>query len=165
VKRCLVLLLLVLCAVAWPQPPKPGQADKIIVFKSERKLQLLRAGKVIREYHISLGLQPVGKKTQQGDYKTPEGNYVIDGRNRYSQYHRALHISYPNAADRAAAAKLGVNPGGDVMIHGLPNSYQPKLPRGAIMTDWTWGCIALTDVELDEIWDLVPNGTPVEIRP
>jgi murein L,D-transpeptidase YafK len=76
-----------------------------------------------------------------------------------------MHISYPNAADRAAAAKLGVNPGGDVMIHGLPNGYKPKLARGAIMSDWTWGCIAITDVELDEIWDLVPNGTPIEIRP
>ncbi len=162
-QRRLAIFLLFACALTWAKPPE--QADKIIVFKSERKLQLLRAGKVIHEYRIALGLQPVGKKTQQGDYKTPEGNYVIDGRNLHSQYHRSLHISYPNAEDRAAAAKFHVDPGGDVMIHGLPNGYQPKLARGAAMTDWTWGCIAMTDVELDELWELVPNGTPIEIRP
>lgn len=161
----IVSLLVVSIGAIPPNNVAPGHADRILVLKSERKLQLFKAGKVIREYHVSLGLQPVGKKTRQGDYKTPEGNYVIDSRNPGSQYHRSLHISYPNAADRAAAAKLGVNPGGDVMIHGLPNGYKPKLPRGAIMTDWTWGCIALTDVELDEIWELVPNGTPIEIRP
>jgi len=165
VKRFLILLLLLAVPITWAKNAALDQADRIIVLKSERKLMLYKAGKVIREYHISLGLQPVGKKTRQGDYKTPEGNYVIDRRNASSQYHRSLHISYPNAADRAAATKLGVNPGGDVMIHGLPNGYKPKLPRGAIMSDWTWGCIALTDVELDEVWDLVPNGTPIEIRP
>lgn len=164
-KRRLVLPLLAACALAWAAPSKAGQAEQIIVFKADRKLQLLRAGKVIREYRVALGLQPVGRKTQRGDYKTPEGNYIVDGRNWRSQYHRSLHISYPNANDRANAARLGVKPGGEIMIHGLPNGDEPKLPRGAIMADWTWGCIALTDVELDELWDLVPVGTPIEIRP
>jgi len=163
--RPLFALVLLCAAVGSAQQPAPVKADKILVLKSERKLQLLKGGKVVREYRVALGLQPVGKKTQQGDYKTPEGNYVVSGRNPRSQYHRSLRISYPNATDRAAAAKLGVDPGGDVMIHGLPNGYQPKLRRGAIMTDWTWGCIAVTDEELDEIWELVPNGTPIEIKP
>lgn len=124
----------------------------------------MHAGKVISSYRIALGGNPVGPKTRQGDRRTPEGTYVIDSRNAQSHYHRSLHISYPDAADRERARKLGVSPGGDIFIHGLPNGY------GAIgaahrLHDWTDGCIAVTDQEIEEIWKLVDNGTPVEIRP
>jgi len=119
---------------------------------------------VIKSYRIALGGTPVGRKEQQGDHKTPEGLYTIVGRNPSSQYHRALRVSYPNAEDRARAAKRGVPPGGDIMIHGLPNGYG-WVGRGHLAKDWTDGCIAVTDQEIEEIWTLVADGTPVEIRP
>jgi len=142
----------------------PPQADRILIEKAKREMSLLRTGKVLRTYRVALGHNPVGPKTRQGDRRTPEGLYTIDARYAPSEYHRALHISYPNAADRAQARKLGVDPGGDILIHGLPNGlgYIGKAHR---LWDWTKGCIAVTDEEIEEIWSLVPNGTPVEIRP
>lgn len=140
------------------------QADRMVIVKSTRTLTLLGEGKVLKTYKVALGGQPVGAKTQQGDNKTPEGVYTIDARNPHSQFHLALHVSYPSAADRANARKLGVNPGGDIMIHGLP-------PQGAWLgdahreKDWTLGCIAVTNAEIEEIWAMVPLGTKVEIRP
>ena len=106
----------------------------------------------------------MGPKTREGDNKTPEGLYTIDSRNAHSQFHLSLHISYPNAADRARAAKLRVSPGGDIMIHGLPPAYAHLGPLHRKF-DWTAGCVAVTDSEIEEIWKLVPIGTVVEIRP
>jgi murein L,D-transpeptidase YafK len=119
---------------------------------------------VIREYRVALGGDPVGPKTRQGDQKTPEGKYIIDHRNAHSHYHRALHISYPSPEDKARAKTNGVDPGGDIMIHGIMNvlGWIGKAHR---LTDWTDGCISVTDDEIEEIWSLVPDGTPVEIRP
>ena len=139
-------------------------ADRVIVHKKEHTLELMSAGKVIKTYKIALGRNPVGPKRQQGDFRTPEGVYTIDSRNPGSQYHLSLHISYPNAADRERARKLHVSPGGDVMIHGLPNGYG-YLGAAHRRWDWTYGCIAVTDEEIDEIWKLVDNGTPIEILP
>jgi murein L,D-transpeptidase YafK len=119
---------------------------------------------VVKTYRIALGAAPVGPKERQGDHKTPEGTYFISGRNANSQYHRSLRVSYPSAEDRARAAKRGVSPGGDIMIHGLPNGYG-WVGRGHLSKDWTEGCIAVTDPEIEEIWSLVADGTPVEIRP
>jgi murein L,D-transpeptidase YafK len=127
-------------------------------------LTLLRQGQVLKTYKVALGHEPEGPKTQRGDNRTPEGEYTIDARNAHSQFHLALHVSYPNAADRARAAKLGVNPGGDIMIHGLPPAYAYLGPLHR-QTDWTLGCIAVTNAEIEEIWSLVPNGTKVEIKP
>jgi murein L,D-transpeptidase YafK len=143
--------------------PNEG-ADRIVVIKSKREMQLLHSGSVIKTYKISLGAVPVGRKEQQGDHRTPEGTYSIVGRNPKSQYHRALRVSYPNADDRARAARRGVSPGSDIMIHGLPNGYG-WVGRGHLAKDWTDGCIAVTDQEIEEIWTLVADGTPVEIRP
>jgi murein L,D-transpeptidase YafK len=140
------------------------QADRIVIEKAKRTMVLWSHGRVLRSYQVALGGNPVGPKTQQGDMRTPEGQYAIDTRNAASQYHRALHISYPNAADRAQAKKLGVDPGGDIMIHGLPNGWG-WIGKAHLLRDWTAGCIAVTDEEIEEIWRLVPNGTPVEIRP
>jgi murein L,D-transpeptidase YafK len=139
-------------------------ADRVLVLKKDRTLQLLNHGKVLKTYKIALGGDPIGPKTRQGDHKTPEGIYVLDSRNAHSRFYKSIHISYPNAQDRAAAHTNGVLPGGDVFVHGLPNGY------GAIgaahrLHDWTDGCIAVTDAEMDEIWRAVPDGTPIEIRP
>ncbi len=143
--------------------PVDAQADAVLVLKSERKMQLLQNGQVLKTYRIALGQNPVGHKTQDGDERTPEGHYKLDFRNPRSIAHRALHISYPNAADIAQAQARGVSPGGAVMIHGLPNKFWwiGSLHR---LMDWTDGCIGVTNAEMDEIWRVVPVGTPIEIR-
>jgi len=139
-------------------------ADKVLIEKRERRLTLLAKGEVIRIYKIALGGNPVGPKERRGDNKTPEGTYVIDSRNRNSGYHLSLHISYPNEKDKMRAKKLGVAPGGDIMIHGIKNGLAWVGALHARL-DWTEGCIAVTDEEIEEIDRLVPNGTTVEIRP
>ncbi len=149
---------------AWCAGNAPEKADRIVIIKSERSLTLFHQGKVLKTYKVALGHEPQGPKVRIGDNKTPEGLYTIDSRNAHSQFHLSLHISYPNAEDRARAKKLGVNPGGDIMIHGIPPAYAYL---GALhrQTDWTLGCIAVTDPEIEEIWSMVPVGTVVEIKP
>jgi murein L,D-transpeptidase YafK len=132
--------------------------DRVVVNKSRRELLLLSGESVVRAYRIALGRDPVGHKQQEGDGRTPEGRYSVDRRNPRSKYHLSLHISYPNAADCDRARAAGVDPGGDIMIHGL----KPGVDHPA---DWTQGCIAVTDAEMDEIWELVSDGTAVEISP
>ncbi|MGH9521948.1 MAG: L,D-transpeptidase family protein [Terriglobales bacterium] len=163
---CVGLALLFIARVSAGDPPKPAaiQADRIIVFKKDRKLELLRGDTVLRTYRVSLGTHPIGPKERQGDHKTPEGNYVIDRRNPRSRFYLALHISYPNDNDRKRAATGRFDPGGDIMIHGLPNGFG-WVSSSQRMMDWTDGCIAVTDKEIEEIWSLVPDGTPIEIRP
>ena len=141
-----------------------ASADRVVVYKRERKLVLLSQGKELRTYKVALGGEPVGPKTRQGDHRTPEGLYVLDSRSPHSQFYKAYHISYPNAKDRAAAKKLGVSPGGDIMLHGLPKEYA-WVGKKQSLHDWTDGCIAIIDEEMDEIWKLVPVGTPIEIKP
>jgi len=143
-------------------PPK--QADRIVIEKSKRTLTLMSGNTVLKTYKVALGGQPVGAKQRQGDHKTPEGLYVVDQKNPASQFHRALHFSYPSAQDRENARKLGVSPGGDVEIHGIGAKYG-WVGAAHRQTDWTDGCIAVTNEEIDEIWPLVPVGTPVEIKP
>jgi murein L,D-transpeptidase YafK len=147
------------------QPPvQTIEADRIIVIKSTHTMTLYADGKVLKVYHVSLGSDASGNaKQQQGDHETPEGLYTINSRNAHSSCHLALHISYPNATDRERARKLGVDPGGDVMIHGLPPGYD-WIKAGTQLADWTYGCIGLTNAEMDEVWKLVPTGTPIEIR-
>ena len=149
--------------LAWPHDAIPT-IDKVVVIKHERTLQLLSNGKVVKTYKVALGSEPVGAKQTQGDHRTPEGTYILDSRNSHSHFYKAIHISYPNQKDREHAAAAHVPPGGDVYLHGLPNGY------GAVgaahrLRDWTDGCIAVTDSEIDEIWNLVKNGTPIEIKP
>jgi L,D-peptidoglycan transpeptidase YkuD (ErfK/YbiS/YcfS/YnhG family) len=139
-------------------------ADKVLIEKKERRLTLLSKGEVIKTYKIALGGNPVGPKERQGDNKTPEGIYIIDSRNGNSDYHLSLHISYPNEKDQMRAKELGVSPGGDIMIHGIKNGFSWVGPSHAEV-DWTNGCIAVTDQEMEEIYRFVPNGTIVEIRP
>jgi murein L,D-transpeptidase YafK len=142
----------------------PRLADRVIVLKKERILRLESHGREIKTYKVALGGDPIGPKTRQGDHKTPEGIYVLDFRNAHSKFYKAIHISYPSARDRAAAREQGVSPGGDVFLHGLPNGY--GFVGGAHrLKDWTDGCIAVTNAEIDEIWAAVADGTPIEIRP
>ena len=139
-------------------------ADKVLIEKKERRLTLLSEGEVVKTYRIALGGNPVGPKERQGDNKTPEGTYIIDSRNRDSGYHLSLHISYPNENDKMRARELGVSPGGDIMIHGIKNGLS-WVGASHAEVDWTKGCIAVTDEEMEEIYRLVPNDTIVEIRP
>jgi L,D-peptidoglycan transpeptidase YkuD (ErfK/YbiS/YcfS/YnhG family) len=138
--------------------------DEVLIEKRARRLTLFSKGEVIKTYRIALGGNPVGPKEKQGDNKTPEGIYTIESRNRASDFHLSLRISYPNEKDKRRARELGVYPGGDIMIHGIKNGFSSV---GAFHTriDWTKGCIAVTDKEIKEIERLVPNGTRVEIRP
>lgn len=139
-------------------------ADRVVVLKADRRLELYDDGALLRSYRISLGREPVGPKRREGDRRTPEGDYVIDFRKPDSDYHRALHISYPRPDQVAAARSRGEPPGGLIMIHGLRNGAG-FVGRLHLLSDWTIGCIAVTNPEIEEIWRVVPDGTPVEIRP
>ena len=162
-----ILPIATVLAVALCAAVPAGAADKadlVRVDKSERRLELLRKGTVLRSYRVALGNAPEGHKREEGDERTPEGRYVLDWRNPGSSFHKSIHISYPNAADRAAAKAAGRDPGGLIMIHGQPNGFGwwSWLLQ---LVDWTDGCIAVTDAEMDEIWTMVDNGTPIEITP
>ena len=140
-----------------------GQVDKVVVIKNERILMLLQKGFVVRTYKVSLGRNPLGHKTREGDNRTPEGIYKLYRGNPKSKFHMSLHVSYPSEADRVKARQHGVSPGGNIMIHGFPD--------GITMDDiherlnWTKGCIAVANSDVEEIWHLVPSGTPIEILP
>jgi murein L,D-transpeptidase YafK len=159
-----MLLIGMLAAKGSGAAHEEQKADAVVVAKSERTLTLMAHGKAIRTYKVALGGVPVGPKQQQGDHKTPEGNYVLDRRNPKSKFYKSIHISYPNEKDHRNAEKMGVSPGGDIMIHGLQNGFG-YVGAAHRAVDWTDGCIAVTDSEMDEIWKMVPDGTPIEIRP
>lgn len=166
-----LFLLLVATAVALSAhresnatPPVTEIADTIYIEKAARKLTLKRDGRALKQYRVALGFEPVGAKRQEGDGRTPEGIYEISGRNPNSKFHLSLRVSYPDADDRADAAARGVSPGGDIMIHGLPNGTG-AIGEAHLMRDWTLGCIAVTNAEIEQIWAAVPNGARVEIVP
>ena len=168
-------LLCYLCAllsVASSLPGPQGSArasdfpvvDKVLVEKADRKLHLLKDGVAIRSFDIALGIRPVGDKEREGDFKTPEGNYLLDARNPDSEYFLAIHVSYPDPLDRAEALKKGVDPGGAIMIHGQPND--PTRSEAYYRTqDWTNGCIAVSNSDMIDIWLMTAENTPIEIRP
>lgn len=143
--------------------PAGTKADLVTVEKADRRLTLWSGGRPVKTYRVSLGGNPVGRKQREGDQKTPEGRYTLDWRNPQSSFHLSLHVSYPCAADSAAATRLGVPPGGDIMVHGLSNrlGWVGRLHR---WKDWTAGCVAVTNSEIEEIWAAVADGTPIEIK-
>ena len=159
----LAAVLAATCAVTL-QAQAEKSVDRIVIEKSAHIMTLYRGGSTVHKYKVALGAQPVGPKERQGDHKTPEGDYTVDRKNAQSIFHLALHISYPNSDDRERAKKLGANPGGDVEIHGLEKKYAYL---GALhrQSDWTDGCIAVTNAEIEEIWKIVPVGTRVQIKP
>ena len=144
--------------------PKQYDADSIVLDKSDRTLTMFSRGVKVKEYDVALGKNPVGAKERRGDGRTPEGLYYIEGRNPGSKYHLSLRISYPNDVDRVRASRHGATPGGDIMIHGLPPAFATV---GALhrQQDWTEGCVAVTNAEIEEIWRAVPNGARILIRP
>ena len=153
--------------MSWDAAPTQmtGKADLIRVDKSERRLDLLRGNVVLARYHIALGTSPVGGKVKEGDRRTPEGRYVIDWRNAKSGYHLSMHISYPNADDIAKAKAIGASAGSNIMIHGQPNGYAVPASLLLQQIDWTFGCIAVNNSDMEEIWKSAPDGTPIEINP
>jgi murein L,D-transpeptidase YafK len=172
-RTAIVLLAVVLALVCvtyvyahYIRDPLPAgtKIDRIVIEKSARKLSLFVNGKSLKSYRVALGRNPIGAKQEEGDNKTPEGVYRIDGRNPQSNFHLALHVSYPSDEDKVHAAERDASAGFDIMIHGIRNG------RGWIgafhrLSDWTAGCIALTDEEIEELWRVTPDGTIVEIQP
>jgi len=144
--------------------PVEAQADLVEVFKSERRMELKRGGRMLKAYRVALGFAPQCHKEREGDGRTPEGSYTIDVRNPRSAFHLSLRVSYPDAQDRARAEVLGAPPGGDIYVHGLPNGLR-KLWTAHPRRDWTTGCVAVSDEEIREIWSLVPTGARVVIHP
>jgi murein L,D-transpeptidase YafK len=142
----------------------PPRADAVLVRKGERRLYLLKNGQPFREYRIALGANPVGHKQEEGDQRTPEGEYRLDWRNPDSEFHLSLRISYPNEEDRTRAETRGVSPGGMIMIHGQRNGLG-WFENFQQLRDWTDGCIAVTNAAIEEIWHAVPDGTPIRIEP
>ncbi|MDO5622143.1 MAG: L,D-transpeptidase family protein [Paracoccus sp. (in: a-proteobacteria)] len=191
IKRLIWLILLVMAGLWWigqqtPQAPRPsdrsevparpaprpepigraltGPVDRILIEKSARRMSVFRDGQRLKSYNVALGFAPQGHKQQQGDGRTPEGFYRIDRKNDRSAFHLSLGIDYPRRADRQAAAALGVSPGGDIMIHGQPNQLDIA-DNMRINGDWTAGCIAVSNGEMQELFRAIPIGTEVEIRP
>lgn len=145
-----------------PQTPLTGQIDRILIEKSARRMTVYRGGQALKSYRIDLGFAPSGHKQKQGDGRTPEGIYRVDRRNDRSAYHLSIGIDYPRAEDRRRARVQGVDPGGDIFIHGAPNAQ----PRGTrLAADWTAGCVAITNPEIEELFRATPIGAEVEIRP
>jgi murein L,D-transpeptidase YafK len=155
-----------LLSYAWfPIPSDPTvPADRVLVSKSDHTMTLFRNGQEIRVFRVALGRNSGGPKIKEGDHKTPEGNYVLDSKNAGSAFHLAMHISYPNELDRERAARLGAAPGGNIMVHGIKNGFG-WLGRWHRLVDWTDGCIALTNPEIEQFARLVPKGTPIQIKP
>lgn len=162
-----VMAIIIIGAWAhWPESalPQGTQANVVIVRKAARRLELYHDSQLIKTYPIALGRHPTGTKERQGDGRTPEGVYRLDYRNPHSAFHKAFQISYPTPSEVTHARAQGVDPGGLVMIHGMKKGlgWLGRLHR---LIDWTGGCIAVTDAEMDEIWRAVPDGTRIELRP
>jgi len=159
------LLAASLFACATPPTSQPQFVDRVVVQKANRSMQLIQSGKVIRSYKVALGQDPIGHKSQQGDSRTPEGVYTVDFRRAQSRFNLALRVSYPNERDRQLAAARGVDPGGEIYIHGQPTAGVSPARFAETGPDWTDGCISVTNPEMQEVFALVRDGTPVEIRP
>ena len=162
----LVLWLTVSCACSNSSANLPPncQIDKIVVLKSQRKMMVYQNNQLLKTYTIALGLQPVGKKHFEGDYKTPEGNYYIESKNQHSAYHRNLGVSYPNAQDQSYAKAKNKRAGGEIKIHGLGKKQQ-QFGKLHFLVDWTHGCIAVDNQEIEELYKHVAIGTPIDIEP
>jgi len=159
-RRALTILLLLIPTIAFGIE----KADFVLVIKSEATLYLIKNGKVLKKYHVAFGANPKGHKQQEGDERTPEGKYILDYKKENSSFYKAIHISYPSNEDKKRAKEKGVSPGGQIMIHGQKNDIG-WLSFITQRFNWTDGCIAVTNSAMDEIWDSVNIGTPIEIKP
>jgi len=163
-QRLLILFILQSLLIVATPIHAIEKADIVTVYKSERILFLMREGEVLAKFNVTFGAEPIGHKQQQGDEKTPEGPYILDYKNANSAFYKSIHVSYPNAKDRSRARKLGVDPGGDIMIHGQTNDWGWAAPISRFF-NWTDGCIALSDKDMQQVWESVDSGTPIEIHP
>ena len=159
-RKILVLLFILIPSISFGVE----KADSVLVIKSESKFYLMKNGKEFKKYRVSFGANPKGHKLQEGDERTPEGKYVLDYKNANSAFYKSIHISYPNKQDRKKAKEIGVNPGGAIMIHGQKNGLGWLFFISKFF-NWTDGCIALSNKDMDEVWDAVDVGTPIEIKP
>jgi murein L,D-transpeptidase YafK len=158
---------MLLCLAVLPagvRAQEPGTADRVVVYKHQHLLQLLRDGEVLRSYRVSLGLQPEGPKERSGDFRTPEGSYRLQRRNLHSEFFLSVQVSYPNTADMTVARRNGRKPGGSIMVHGLPNTLKHPVSK-YVERDWTDGCIALSNTDMLEFWQLTGYDTPIDIYP
>jgi murein L,D-transpeptidase YafK len=166
--RYLLLVIAAGLATWWLASPAsangPSVVDRVVVDKSDRQLYLMHGQRIVRVYPVSLGRNPTGHKVRRGDQRTPEGRYLLDWRTADSRYYLALHISYPSPVDLQQASRKGFDPGGNIMIHGLPGKYADGA-RVLLDLDWTDGCIAVSNQAIEEIWQLVADNTIIEIRP
>lgn len=162
----LIALSATLATVASPilHAANLGKVDLVVVTKSTSNMALMRDGKIIKQYHIAMGDLPKGHKLKEGDQRTPQGRYTLDYKKSDSAFYRSIHISYPNEEDKLRAKALGIRPGGMIMIHGQ-NPKSSMSPQEAQRYNWTNGCIAITNAEMDEVWQAVDEGTPIEIWP
>jgi murein L,D-transpeptidase YafK len=164
--RYLLPLLLAVAGGGFPAAHGSAveMADRVVVHKAERKLLLMRGDEILRTFDVALGLSPTGRKQREGDFRTPEGNYLLNGRKADSDYFLAIQVSYPGPDDLRRASADGVAPGGLIMIHGQPN--RPNKPLEYYKTrDWTNGCIAVSNSDMVEIWLMTPDNTPIQILP
>jgi murein L,D-transpeptidase YafK len=162
--KLLTYLISLLLSVTVVEAAAAAIADRVVVIKSERVLHLMKNGAPFQSFMVALGPKPRGHKVMEGDERTPEGSYILDFKNPDSAFYKSIRISYPNAADLRRAAAIGVSPGGLIMIHGLPN--ESTLPPSLVQTfNWTDGCIAVTNPEMELIWQSVEPGTPIDILP
>jgi len=159
-----VLLILLLLILQTPVGVSAQKADSVLVIKSEKRLYLIHESERFASFPVTFGAEPVGHKQMQGDERTPEGHYTLTYKNPNSKFYKSIHISYPNAKDREKARMLGVDPGGDIMIHGLKNGWE-WAESLATFFSWTNGCIALSNKDMDRVWEAVDPGTPIEIKP
>jgi murein L,D-transpeptidase YafK len=159
-RKIILIAILLVPAISFAT----GKADSVLVVKSESKLCLMNENKVVKAYHATFGANPKGHKQQEGDERTPEGKYILDHKNEDSSFFKAIHISYPNDEDKKRAKQKGVSPGGQIMIHGQKNGFG-WLSFLVQRFNWTDGCIALSNSDMDEVWDSVEVGTPIEIKP
>lgn len=161
-KEGLLIVLLLMFQTAFAEDTQ--KADTVLVIKSEKRLYLLNKGVPFASLSVTFGGQPEGHKQSRGDQRTPEGHYKLDYKNVNSKFYKSIHISYPNVEDKAEARKLGLSPGGDIMVHGQANGWEWAAPIVQLLS-WTDGCIALSNKDMDEVWAAVDPGTPIEIRP
>jgi len=159
-----VLLIVLLLILQTPTGASAQKADGVLVIKSEKLLYLMNKGERFASIPVTFGAEPVGHKQMQGDERTPEGHYTLTYKNPNSKFYKSIRISYPNAKDRENARQLGVDPGGDIMIHGLKNGWEWAESLASFFY-WTNGCIALSNRDMDRVWEAVDPGTPIEIRP
>ena len=159
-----VLLIVLLLILQTPTGASAQKADGVLVIKREKLLYLMSKGERFASIPVTFGAEPVGHKQMQGDERTPEGHYTLTYKNPKSKFYKSIHISYPNARDRENARRLGVDPGGDIMIHGLGKDWEWAASLAPFFF-WTNGCIALSNRDMDLVWEAVDSGTPIEIRP